>query len=252
MLDNIFVIIGLSLGIAGILATASYAWYYYYRQRRDSSYDVTDLKRQNQKHHDELTDRILSLEKKIDRVQPYLDGIPYSPDQHKKGLLAKGLEALTKYDYSTAREKFIGILSLNPLDSERISVYIMTGNAYYSQSKLSQALEEYQKAENLSHETSDQNGLSAALGNIGLIYRGLGKPDEALKYLKEALEIHKKIGYEQGTASDLGNIGLIYSDLGKPGEALKYLKGSLKIAEKIKNPHIIDIVSKAIEMIEKT
>ena len=54
-----------------------------------------------------------------------------------------------------------------------------------------------------------EQGIANQLGNIGLIYRGLGKPDEALKYLKEALEIFKRIGSQPQIEMTLKNIEII-------------------------------------------
>lgn len=39
-----------------------------------------------------------------------------------------------------------------------------------------------------------KESIASNLGNIGIIYRNLGKTDEALKHLKEALKINIKIG----------------------------------------------------------
>ena len=110
---------------------------------------------------------------------------------------------------------------------------LVAGNKAYAITRLEVASKYYEECLHLARREENQYYESAALGNIGLIYRSKGDLDEALKYHQLALEIDRKIGYLQGEASDLGNIGLIYSDKGDLDEALKYLQGALDIHRKI-------------------
>ncbi|MCG8330262.1 MAG: tetratricopeptide repeat protein, partial [Chitinophagales bacterium] len=108
-----------------------------------------------------------------------------------------------------------------------------TGLKAYDLSQNTEALVYYREALKFAKRLKDTDYESAALGNIGLIYRIKGELEEALKYHKEALVLHKKIGYLQGEANQLGNIGLIYSAKGELEEALKYHKEALQIDRQI-------------------
>ncbi len=166
----------------------------------------------------------------------YVDGLGDSPlFQHN---LKKGQSLSKKSRFPEAIKEYNECL-IHPMAtaSNKVAAHVLIGNCYYSLSVLKKAEFHYNEAHRLSKEVSDNDerlrGKSAALGNIGLIYRALGEPDKALKHLIEALEIFRKIGYEQGIATQLGNIGIIYSALGEQDKALKHLNESLEIDRKI-------------------
>ena len=168
--------------------------------------------------------------------QDYINGLLDNPlTSH---YLKEGKKYETKFKYNKAIEEYRKCLNIPTITtSNKVAVNILIGNCYFNLSELYEAEKHYIEARIISRKVNIENerlmGESVALGNIGLIYRNLGKPEEALKYLNNALEIDRKIGYEQGIANQLGNIGLIYSDLGKPEEALKYFNDALEIHRKI-------------------
>ena len=179
----------------------------------------------------------MGLKQNSGTAQYWLDGIPQSDDDELKERTLKALLLIKSNKFRDAINEFENILmtcTLSP--TKRMSVLINTGNAYYSISKIDEALKNYKAILNITTKVSEREALegeSIALGNIGLIYSDKGELDAALKYLQDALEIHKEIGYKQGEANQLGNIGLIYSDKGELDAALKYHKDALKIDQEI-------------------
>ena len=167
----------------------------------------------------------------------WLAGIPRSDDEELKERTLRALQYSVSEMHAAAvdeLEKTLRVCVLSP--TEKMSVLLNLGNAYYSLSQNAPALKNYEAVLELAQKADEKSALegkSAVLGNIGLIYRAKGDVDEALKYLKIALRIHREIGYKQGEASDLGNIGLVYNAKGDVDEALKYLKDALRIHREI-------------------
>jgi len=186
--------------------------------------------------------------------EPYIDGLGENP------LLKGQFNAGRKYEKESKLKEAIEefkkcLLHPKATETNRVAANILIGNCYYRLSKLKEAEDRYQEALKIAKKVKDEGerlkGKSTALGNIGLIYAGLGKPEEALRHHNEALEIDRKIGYEQGVASDLGNIGLIYAGLGKPEEALRHFNEALEIFKRIGSQPQIEIVLKNIEILEE-
>jgi len=189
-----------------------------------------------------------------DFPMPYVDGLGENPLFEHSFSMGQRYEEESRF--SEATKEYEECLSHpKATDENKVAANILMGNCHYRLSKLKDAQNSYEEALSISKRVKDKGerlrGRAAALGNIGLIYKGLGKPDDALKHLKETLGIHRRIGYEQGVASDLGNIGVIYSDLGKPQDALKHLKEALGIFKGIGAKPQIEIVSKGIRKIEE-
>jgi len=143
----------------------------------------------------------------------WLDGIPQSDNEELKERTLKALSYSLKNDYPAAIDELENTLRVcTPSPTERMSILLNLGNAYYSLSQYDSALKNYEAILELAPRVDEESALegkSAAFGNIGLIYRARGELDEALKCHKDALEIHREIGYKQGEANALGNIGVI-------------------------------------------
>jgi len=170
-------------------------------------------------------------------AQYWLNGIPKSDNEELKKRTLRALTFMTDEKYPAAIEEFDNILKTCTLSpTERMSIFLNLGNAYYSLSQTDNALRNYIAITELIKKVNEKDaleGMSAALGNIGLIYSAKGDLDNALKYHQDALKIDKEIGYKQGEAKQLGNIGLIYSAKGDLDNALKYHQDALKIHKEI-------------------
>ncbi len=163
----------------------------------------------------ELADKVIGalLEKEIDLVQSqlnikpegatyWLDGIPQSDDQELKERTLKALLYALDDKYPAAVEEFENMLRVcTPSPTERMSILLNLGNAYYSLSRYDDALRNYRAILDLMQKVSEKSALegeSAALGNIGLIFRAKGELDTALKYLEDALEILDRLNLVYG------------------------------------------------------
>lgn len=105
----------------------------------------------------------------------------------------KSILFLKKERYGEAVKEFENILRVcTVFSTERMAMLLNLGNAYYSLSQFSKALENYNAILELAEKVNGKDALegkSAALGNIGLILKAKGDLDNALKYLLDALEI---------------------------------------------------------------
>ena len=140
-------------------------------------------------------------------------------------------EIVTNSKLSDAIERYEKSPNLKP--KLEIELLFNIGKEAYAISNLELSMEYYQKSEKLARENNLNFEISAILGNIGLIYQDKGDLDQALKYQKESLQIQKEIGHTQGIASSLGNIGLIYSEKEDKALAKKYYNEALAIFEEI-------------------
>jgi tetratricopeptide (TPR) repeat protein len=163
----------------------------------------------------------------------WLDGIPKSDDAELKEGMLKALSFMIKekhHDAIAELEHILKVCTVSP--TQRMSILLNLGNVCYSLSQYDRALTSYAAILELTRKVREKDALygkSAALGNIGLIYRAKGDLDNALKHMKEALKIDQKIGNKREEAGGLGNIGMFYSAKGDLDNALKYLTQALQI-----------------------
>ncbi|MBU7017848.1 MAG: DUF4365 domain-containing protein [Theionarchaea archaeon] len=185
----------------------------------------------------------------------WLDGIPQSDEKELKERTLKALTYSLNEKHSAAIEEFEKILReyvLSPI--EKMYILLSLGNAYYSLSQYTEALDNYETILELVKKTDEKSSLegkSAALGNIGVIYRDKGYLDEALNNFKAALDIDREIGHKQGEAIDLGNVGVIYRDKGDLDEAFKDLIEALDILDSHGLTYGRDTICRAIVSIIK-
>lgn len=174
---------------------------------------------------------------KSEGFQYWLDGIPQSDDEDLKERTLKALLYMQKEKYPKAIIEFKNILKFCITShSERMSVLLNLGNAYYSLGQLNKALENSYALLKLAKKVNEggvKEAESMALTNIGLIYQAKGELKEAMRCFKEALKISRDSGYRQGEANQLGNIGLILKNKGELDEALEYFNDTLKIDKEI-------------------
>jgi tetratricopeptide (TPR) repeat protein len=176
-------------------------------------------------------------EKAQGRTTYWLDGIPKSDDKELKELMIKALEYMRDEKYNDAIEELEDILrtcTVSP--TERMSILLNLGIAYYSVGQSQNALKNYRAILKLAPRVKEEEalfGVSATLVNIGLVYWARGELDNALRHYQDALKIDREVGYRQGEAADLCNIGLIYKDRGDLGNALQYHQDALKIHREV-------------------
>jgi class 3 adenylate cyclase/predicted negative regulator of RcsB-dependent stress response len=110
--------------------------------------------------------------------------------------------------------------------------YKSIGLVYYLQSKLVDALFNWEESLKLFREINDLNGVSNMLNNIGAIYFTEGNDVKALDYYLKSLKIAESIKDTLRIATALVNLGAIYSSKEQSQDmALKYYQQSIALSE---------------------
>ncbi|MBM4053609.1 MAG: tetratricopeptide repeat protein [Planctomycetes bacterium] len=109
------------------------------------------------------------------------------------------------------------------------------GNVYRVLGKVSEAIDCYKKVLEITQEIGDRKNEGATLGELGTAYNCLGDTRKAVEYYERALKIAQEIGDRQGEDAGLGNLGIAYSHLGDVKKAIVYYEKALKIAQEIGN-----------------
>ncbi|MCK4469196.1 MAG: tetratricopeptide repeat protein [Desulfobacterales bacterium] len=107
------------------------------------------------------------------------------------------------------------------------------GIRLYHKSDFYGAAKKWEKALRIFEEHNFKKGISAAIGNLGVVYWNLGQYQKALNFYENALAIKKEIGDRKGEGGDLGNIGNVYADLGQYQKALGFYEKALAIKKEI-------------------
>lgn len=131
----------------------------------------------------------------------------------------KGLKNMNK------AAKFIGgIIKTNP---DNAAAHYALGYVYGLQSQWEKGLESLDKAMELSPD------LLIAYLSKGNIYRYTGRFQDCLRVSRAGLDLAKRNNDLEYKRLFLGNIGIVYRNLGKPRNALEYLEQALKIDREI-------------------
>ncbi|MBI4223021.1 MAG: tetratricopeptide repeat protein [Planctomycetes bacterium] len=146
-------------------------------------------------------------------------------------------------NYRTLVELYVGVLPKDhfrdkPLLKEiRVHAGILgnLGNVYRVLGKVSEAIRYYEKALEITRKIGDRRNEGATLGELGNAYSCLGDTRKAIEYYERALKIAQEIGDRQGEDARLGNLGIAYSNLGDVKKAIVYYEKALKIAQEIGN-----------------
>lgn len=109
------------------------------------------------------------------------------------------------------------------------------GNVYRVLGKVSEAIDCYKKVLEITQKIGDRKNEGATLGELGTAYSCLGDTRKAVEYYERALKIAQEIGDRQGEDARLGNLGIAYSNLGDVKKAIMYYEKALKIAQEIGN-----------------
>jgi two-component system, sensor histidine kinase and response regulator len=111
--------------------------------------------------------------------------------------------------------------------------YRYIGIAHYSVGHYDDALENYEKAIEISLETGNKSDLASNYNNMAIIFDIRGDNEAALEHYLKSLEINREINSERGIAYNLLNIGLINYNFGKTLQALDAQMEALKVCERI-------------------
>ena len=86
-------------------------------------------------------------------------------------------------------------------------------------------------------QLKQRNCEGAALGNLGVAYKGLGETRKAIEFYEQDLTIAREIGDSGGEGIALWNLSLSVDELGDHARAITLAEAALKIFEAIEHPH---------------
>lgn len=111
---------------------------------------------------------------------------------------------------------------------------IRVARIYWQKGMLKKALDEINKAENLSNLTGDPQLQAFALRQKNLILWSFGEFEASLTGHKEALKKYSKIRDYWGISASLENVAAVLYDLGNYKSALNYINNAINVCDKIR------------------
>ena len=138
------------------------------------------------------------------------------------GDLPEALDAYFKYMELAARTGF----------TPEPAVYAGIADIYGISKKHDGAMVYYKKAIAILRSSGDSIQLASVILNAGEEYRLNNIYDSALLYFGEAKKIYEKKDYSVGTAYAIGNIGMVYAGMGKNDLAEKNINTAISLLEK--------------------
>jgi tetratricopeptide (TPR) repeat protein len=107
------------------------------------------------------------------------------------------------------------------------------GVVYLGMGQSGRAIEYFQKALAAARETKNRHSEGIALTNLGDAYLGLGQTSRAIGYCEQALAIHRETGDRRGESITLRNLGNSYEALGDTRRAIELHQKALEIDREI-------------------
>ena len=155
-------------------------------------------------------------------------------------LMTLAVQAAKEYDFERA------ISYLNTLedildskgfkDSEghlRIDLHREKGQAYASQGKYDEAIDEYQKILRFCRDNTRLTVKSETFTQIGQLLAKQGDYDRALSYLQRAIGAYRRLDNKAGICRALRNLGVVYLELGEFEEAEINYNDAIDLAAEI-------------------
>ncbi|WP_235295805.1 adenylate/guanylate cyclase domain-containing protein [Portibacter marinus] len=115
------------------------------------------------------------------------------------------------------------------------NAYMQRGNALQQKGDLSEALDSYFNAVEISNKNSDQRQLAMAYTALAAVYGGMDNRRNVIQYYSDAIEIFRKVQDTLNYAIAIENLGDTYLEWSKPDSALFYFNQSGPLFEKMKN-----------------
>jgi CHAT domain-containing protein/Tfp pilus assembly protein PilF len=138
----------------------------------------------------------------------------------------------SKASLTAAIQQFERALQLSQTEAQkaqRALALLALGRIYDVLGEKGKALDFFNQALPLYRAMGDRIGEAATLNNIGGIYSALGEKAKALESYNQALLPWRMVGNRIGEATTLNNIGLAYDDLGEKAKALEYYNQTLPL-----------------------
>lgn len=107
------------------------------------------------------------------------------------------------------------------------------GLVYQGMGEYDQAVVKQEAALQIRREIEDEEGQASSLHQLSMLYRMKEDYETALARSREAEELFRKLGIEAHVAATLHEQGLIFNRMGRPDEALERFRESLEISRRI-------------------
>ncbi len=198
-------------------------------QESDDPYEI-GLAKLYDKHFGEAARLI---EQAIQRSEKIIHEAEREKEELPEKYLNLGNARAGEHDLAGAVAAYQKAIALQPANGD---AHLLLGIVQYTKGDYQAVMKNWKKALAVFRRQSSGEttaGEASAFGNLGVVFRVLGKPDSARVYHQAALKIAREIGHRQNEANQLGNLGEVFRDLGEPDSARIYLQAALKIAREI-------------------
>jgi CHAT domain-containing protein/Flp pilus assembly protein TadD len=155
--------------------------------------------------------------------------------------IAEGFRLLkegSKTSLTLAIQQFERALQLsraNDKQARRVVALFWLGSINDDLGEKPKALEYYNQALPIFRLLGNRSGEAATLNNMAFVYSALDEKTKALEYFSQALPILQAVGNQSGEATTLDNMGTVYSALGEKAKALKCYNQALPIWRDVGN-----------------
>ncbi len=178
--------------------------------------------------------QLINARKTLDNVKGHL------LDLKDKSITAQyqmgtGLVYLLNGTYDQATDYYLKALRQFELEGDTASIsicHLNLGSTYWHIGDLDKAMVHYQKSLTL-RESSDRQGISKVLGNLGLVARAKNDYEAALDYYNQSLKICLENNFRLEAAINLQNIGVIHEKQQDYTTALDYFIKSNELSKSI-------------------
>ncbi|MCB2194968.1 MAG: tetratricopeptide repeat protein [Bacteroidetes bacterium] len=124
-------------------------------------------------------------------------------------------------------------------DNKISEAYNNIGIIYKLQGQFRESLNYHEKALNASNLAFDQKEIANTLNYIGSLYWNNSQYDSSLFYFEKSLDIFRELEDTLGESNILSNIGTVYKDVGEYKKALDYNSKALELRTNLGNRKLI-------------
>ncbi len=175
----------------------------------------------------QILETILPVFEQYGHWEKYIESLNYLGDLNN---FISEVEKSTFFLEKALKEGNLKLKENHPLIAR---TYFSLGNAYYSDSKINNAIDCYQKSLEIIMKNENENSIETVriYGNLGLCWKEKGNTKKALKYMKKVLYFfsQKESFNPYYVSMTYNNLGIILKDECDYDNALRHLQKALEI-----------------------
>lgn len=115
----------------------------------------------------------------------------------------------------------------------------LAGTAAFELGQIDEASEKYHRLQDMAEVEENEDMLSRAANNLGMIANLRGHPEEAIACYRMAIPVYQRLRQMRGLAQTCHNLGLSYRDLGRLDDAVKAFQEAADLAESINHQPLL-------------